>query len=165
MKPLTSHTCKLTDAQAGALDAALKARDWKPRTVPYARFAYESDKCNVVFYESGKLVVQGKGSQEFIEFVLEPEILKEVKLGYETVLNPDLLLPRLALFLRCRMSSVARHFQHGAVGGGPHGCRTRVVTVRSSPNKLPTSRATGFSSGESTEASMGIKEHEPFSAR
>lgn len=97
MKPLTSHTCKLTDAQAGALDTALKARDWKPRTVPYARFAYESDKCNVVFYESGKLVVQGKGTQEFIEFVLEPEILKEVKLGYETVLNPDLLLPRFGV--------------------------------------------------------------------
>ena len=97
MKPLTSHTCKLTDAQALALNAALLARDWKPRTVPYARFAYESDKCNIVFYESGKLVVQGKGTQEFIEFVLEPEILKEVKLGYETVLNPDLLLPRFGV--------------------------------------------------------------------
>jgi len=97
VKPLTSHTCKLTDAQASALNAALLARDWKPRTVPYARFAYESDKCNIVFYESGKLVVQGKGTQEFIEFVLEPEILKEVKLGYETVLNPDLLLPRFGV--------------------------------------------------------------------
>jgi len=97
VKPLTSHTCKLTDAQALALNAALLARDWKPRTVPYARFAYESEKCSVVFYESGKLVVQGKGTQEFIEFVLEPEILKEVKLGYETVLNPDLLLPRFGV--------------------------------------------------------------------
>jgi ribonuclease HIII len=92
-----SHTCKLTDGQAQALNAALLARSWQPRTVPYARFAYESDKCNVVFYESGKLVVQGKGTQEFIEFVLEPEILKEVKLGYETVLNPDLLLPRFGV--------------------------------------------------------------------
>jgi len=97
VKPLTSHTCKLTDAQALALNAALLARDWKPRTVPYARFAYESEKCSVVFYESGKLVVQGKGTQEFIEFILEPEILKEVKLGYETVLNPDLLLPRFGV--------------------------------------------------------------------
>jgi len=97
VKPLTSHTCKLTDAQAQALNAGLLARDWKPRTVPYARFAFESDKCNIVFYESGKLVVQGKGTQEFIEFVLEPEILKEVKLGYETVLNPDLLLPRFGV--------------------------------------------------------------------
>ena len=97
MKPLISHTCKLTDGQALALNAALLARDWKPRTVPYARFAFESDKCNIVFYESGKLVVQGKGTQEFIEFLLEPEILKEVKLGYETVLNPDLLLPRFGV--------------------------------------------------------------------
>jgi ribonuclease HIII len=97
MKPLTMHTDKLTDAQASALQAALVARNWQPRTVPYARFAFESDKCNVVFYESGKLVVQGKGTQEFVEFLLEPEILQQVKLGYETVLNPDLLLPRFGV--------------------------------------------------------------------
>jgi ribonuclease HIII len=97
MKPLTIHTCKLTDEQASALDAALRARHWKLRTVPYARFAFESDKANVVFYESGKLVVQGKGTQEFIEFLLEPEILKQAKLGYETVLNPELLLPRIGV--------------------------------------------------------------------
>src|SRR5262249_51059000 len=67
------------------------------RKVPYARFAAEKEKVNVVFYESGKLVVQGKGTQEFVEFVLEPEILKEARLGYETVLNPELLLPRLGV--------------------------------------------------------------------
>lgn len=97
MKPLTIHTCKLTDEQASALDAALRARNWKPREVPYARFAFESDKCNIVLYESGKLVVQGKGTQEFIEFLLEPEILKQARLGYETVLNPELLLPRIGV--------------------------------------------------------------------
>jgi ribonuclease HIII len=97
VKPLTIYTGKLTNAQADLLKAALVARDWKPREVPYARFAFESDKCNVVFYESGKLVVQGKGTQEFVEFILEPEILKEVKLGYETILNPELLLPRLGV--------------------------------------------------------------------
>jgi ribonuclease HIII len=97
VKLLTIHTCKLTDEQASALDAALRARNWKPREVPYARFAFESEKANIVFYESGKLVVQGKGTQEFIEFLLEPEILKQAKLGYETVLNPDLLLPRIGV--------------------------------------------------------------------
>jgi len=91
------HTGKLTDAQASALQAALVARNWQPRTVPYARFAFESDKTNIVFYESGKLVVQGKGTQEFVEFVLEPEILQQARLGYETVLNPDLLLPRFGV--------------------------------------------------------------------
>ena len=97
MKPLTAYTCKLTDEQASALDAALRARDWKPREVPYARFAFESPKANIVFYESGKLVVQGKGTQEFIEFVLEPEVLKQARLGYETILNPELLLPRIGV--------------------------------------------------------------------
>jgi ribonuclease HIII len=97
VKPLTSHTCKLTDAQANALKELLEAQSYKFREVPYARFAAEKDKLNVVFYESGKLVLQGKGTQEFIEFVLEPEILKEAKLGYETILNPELLAPRLGV--------------------------------------------------------------------
>ena len=97
MKPLTSYTCKLTGEQASALEAALRARHWKFREVPYARFAFESEKANVVFYQSGKLVVQGKGTQEFIEFLLEPEILKQARLGYETVLNPELLLPRIGV--------------------------------------------------------------------
>jgi len=97
VKPLTSYTCKLTDEQATALQAHLKDCSFKPRDVPYARFAGEKDKLNVVFYESGKLVVQGKGTQEFIEFVIEPEILKQARLGYEAVLNPDLMLPRFGV--------------------------------------------------------------------
>ena len=97
MKPLTSYTCKLTDPQAATLRTRLQAHSWRFREVPYARFAAEKEKTNVVFYESGKLVVQGKGTQEFVEFVLEPEILQEARLGYEAILNPDLLLPRLGV--------------------------------------------------------------------
>ena len=97
MNPLTSYTCKLTNEQAATLKSCLDARSYKLRQVPYARFAGEKEKTNVVFYESGKLVVQGKGTQEFVEFVLEPEVLKQAKLGYETVLNPDLLLPRIGV--------------------------------------------------------------------
>ena len=97
MKPLTSYTCKLTDAQADALRQLLQERNYKFREVPYARFAAEKDKLNAVFYESGKLVLQGKDTQEFIEFVLEPEILKEAKLGYEAVLNPELMIARIGV--------------------------------------------------------------------
>ena len=97
VKPLTSYTCKLNEAQATALKAYMEEHHFKFRDVPYARFAGEKGKLNLVFYESGKLVVQGKETQEFIEFVLEPEILKEARLGYEAVLNPDLLLPRLGV--------------------------------------------------------------------
>jgi ribonuclease HIII len=97
VQPLTSHTCILTDAQAATLKSWLQSHGYKFREVPYARFAAEKEKTNVVFYESRKLVLQGKGTQDFVEFVLEPEILKEAKLGYEEVLDPDLLLPRLGI--------------------------------------------------------------------
>lgn len=97
MKPLTLYTCKLTNDQGAALHAWLRDHGYKFREVPYARFAAERDKTGIVFYESSKLVVQGKGTQEFVEFVLEPEILKQARLGYEAVLNPELLLPRLGV--------------------------------------------------------------------
>ena len=97
MKPLNVHTFKLTEGQAAALRAWLDAHSYRFREVPHARFAAEGEKVNVVFYESGKLVIQGKKAQEFVEFVLEPEILKEARLGYEAVHNPELLLPRLGV--------------------------------------------------------------------
>jgi ribonuclease HIII len=96
-RPLTSHTCKLTDAQAAVLHAHLKENSFEFREVPYARFAGQKEKLNVVFYESGKVVVQGRGTQEFVEFVLEPRILQQAKLGYEEVLNPDLILARFGV--------------------------------------------------------------------
>lgn len=97
MKLLTSYTGKLSEAQAALLKNHLSESGFEFRAVPYAKFAGAKDKLNVVLYESGKLVVQGKRTQEFIEFVLEPQIIGEAKLGYETVLNPELLLPRLGI--------------------------------------------------------------------
>ncbi len=97
MKPLTSYTGKLSEAQATLVKKHLSENNFEFRKVSYAAFAGAKEKLNVVFYESGKLVVQGKGTQEFIEFVLEPQILGEAKLGYEAVLNPELLLPRLGI--------------------------------------------------------------------
>jgi ribonuclease HIII len=87
----------LTETQATSLQKYLQENHFEFRQVPYTKFAGAKDKLNVVFYESGKLVLQGKGTQEFIEFVLEPQILGEAKLGYEAVLNPELLLPRLGI--------------------------------------------------------------------
>jgi len=97
VKPLTSYTGKLTDAEAKALLVWLRGHDYEFREVPYARFAAAKPQVNVVHYESGKLVVQGKGTQEFVEFVLEPQILGEARLGYEAILNPEMLLPRLGV--------------------------------------------------------------------
>ena len=95
--PLTSHTMTLTPEQATTLRVYLRDHDFVFRDVPYAEFAAAKPQTNVVFYTSGKVVIQGKGTQEFIEFVLEPLILKEAKLGYEEVLNPELLAPRIGV--------------------------------------------------------------------
>jgi ribonuclease HIII len=97
VKPLTSYTCQLAGPEASALAANLRARGYEFRTLPYAKFAAAKDKVNVVLYESGKLVVQGKGTQDFVEFLLEPEILRQARVGYETVLDPELLWPRLGV--------------------------------------------------------------------
>jgi ribonuclease HIII len=97
VNPITSYTAKLTDEQAKLLEWHLRENNFEPRTVPYARFAGSKPDLNIVFYESGKLVVQGKKTQEFVEFELEPLILKEAKLGYETTLNPELLAPRIGV--------------------------------------------------------------------
>jgi ribonuclease HIII len=95
--PLISYTCKLSEAEAKALEAYLRRQGYEFRQLPYARFAAEKEKVNLVFYESSKLVVQGKGTQEFVEFVLEPEILKQARIGYESILNPEMLQPRLGV--------------------------------------------------------------------
>src|SRR3954464_10500990 len=95
--PLNSYTVKLTPAQAATLRVYMRDQDFVFRDVPFAEFAGAKGQVNVVFYTSGKLVVQGKGTREFIEFVLEPLILKEAKIGYEEVLNPELLAPRIGV--------------------------------------------------------------------
>jgi ribonuclease HIII len=96
-KPITSYTTKLTSEQATTLEWHMREHGFEPRTVPYAKFAGSKPDLNVVFYESGKLVVQGKKTQEFVEFELEPLVLKEARLGYEADLKPELLDPRIGV--------------------------------------------------------------------
>ncbi len=91
------YTMTLDSDRASVLETYLKSHGYEFRDVPYARFAASKEKVNVVCYQSGKLVVQGKGTQEFVEFVLEPHILKEARLGYESLFNPETLLPRLGI--------------------------------------------------------------------
>jgi len=49
-------------------------------------------------YEKGpKVVVQGKETEDFVRFHLEPEILKEARIGYEEVLNPEMFEPHFGI--------------------------------------------------------------------
>jgi ribonuclease HIII len=97
MDPVTIYTIKLNDEQATLVKAYLDSHGFKPQEVPYARFAGKSESANVVFYESGKLVIQGKGTEDFVRFFLEPDVLKEAKLGYDEVLNPKAFEPHIGV--------------------------------------------------------------------
>lgn len=90
-KKLASYTLKVTDEQLTKLGDLLAARGWERFDVAYARFAFRNDaaKVNVTGYESKKVVVAGKGTEEFVSMVIEPEITGAAKLGYDEVLHPD----------------------------------------------------------------------------
>ena len=88
---MTSYTTKLTEAQAAALETLVRGGTYDLREIPYARFSGARKDHNLTYYTSGKLVVQGKGTRDFVEFVLEPQILGAAKMGYEAVLDPTLL--------------------------------------------------------------------------
>ena len=85
----TMYTIKLDDGQMEKLNFTLDSRGWFPKEVQHARFAYNGDRVNVVAYTSGKVVVQGKMTEDFVQNVLEPEVTGEFLLGYEEVNNPE----------------------------------------------------------------------------
>lgn len=97
-KPKAMHVCPLTAAQAEKLRALLTERGWKFAERPYMLFFAESGKVNVSVYEKGpKIVVAGKGTEEFVTFTLEPEVLGEAKLGYEEVHDPAMFEPHFGI--------------------------------------------------------------------
>ncbi len=97
-KPITLHTCALTHEQAVKLRVLLTERGWKFEERPYTLYFAQKDKLTVAVYEKGpKCVVQGRGTQEFVQFTLEPEVLGEAKLGYEEVSNPEMFEPHFGV--------------------------------------------------------------------
>jgi ribonuclease HIII len=88
-KKISLYTIKLSEAEADKLETWCKARGWGEYEVAYARFAYKGPKINLVMYNSGKLVIQGKMTQDFVQDVLEPEITLSAELGYDEVHHPE----------------------------------------------------------------------------
>ncbi len=71
-----SFVAKIDLTLANKLLSELKERGFEISTPPYTLFSGKKKGLTCTLYSSGKLVVQGKESAEFIEFYLEPEILK-----------------------------------------------------------------------------------------
>lgn len=61
-------------------------------------FFAQKNKLSVAIYEKGpKMLVQGKGVEEFVQFELEPKILGEANLGYEEVHSPEMFEPHFGV--------------------------------------------------------------------
>ncbi|MDR0727859.1 MAG: ribonuclease HIII [Puniceicoccales bacterium] len=86
---ITCYSGQLTLEQAEKLRNTLEMQQWEPKAVPHARYAYYGNNVNVVVYLSGKMVVQGTGTEEFVQFTLEPEILRKIVLGYDEQRHPE----------------------------------------------------------------------------
>ena len=95
---MTSHTASLTLAQVKILRAALEQQGFDFETKPYAIFSARKGKLNVTVYEKGpKVLIQGKDTEDFIRFTLEPEVTGVAKLDYEEVLDPDKFSPHFGI--------------------------------------------------------------------
>jgi ribonuclease HIII len=91
------HTQKLSPEEAEKLKTWCQERGWQPYAVNFAAFAFKGDGVNVVFYESGKLVVQGKKTQDFVLYTLEGSLTPKAALGYDDVLHPEWFEPHAGL--------------------------------------------------------------------
>ena len=86
----STYTYSLTSSEQLRLEQELSHPDFEKREVPYARMAGRKQGLNIVSYESGKCVIQGKNAKEWITFTFEPVVLQRAELGYETILNPEI---------------------------------------------------------------------------
>ena len=92
-----SFTIPLSLPQQERLEQTLKQGNYLPFSVPHTKIAVQGDKVSINLYNSGKLVVQGKGAQDWITFVLEPHILGEARIGYEHVHDPAAAQPHMGI--------------------------------------------------------------------
>lgn len=88
-KAKTLYTLKLDPGQIEKLRAWFDAHTWAFYAVDHALFAFKGDQVNVVAYKSGKVVIQGKKTEDFVAYVLEAEITGTPQLGYEEVNHPE----------------------------------------------------------------------------
>lgn len=90
-KKATLYTLKLDDAQMEKVRAYCDYHLWEFYSVDHAKFAYKhkTKRVNVTAYNSGKVVIAGKGMEDFVRDFIEAEVTMEARLGYEEFHNPE----------------------------------------------------------------------------
>jgi ribonuclease HIII len=95
---VNSYTHPLTSEQATKLRSLLTELGFEFSPKQYTLFFAQKNKLSVAVYEKGpKVLIQGKGVEEFVQFELEPKILGEAKLGYEEVHAPEMFEPHFGV--------------------------------------------------------------------
>jgi ribonuclease HIII len=95
---MTSHTAPLTAVQVAKLRSVLELQGFEFVPKQYTIFAAKKDKLNVSVYEKGpKVLIQGRDTEDFIRFTLEPLVTGEAKLGYEEIADPEHFAPHFGI--------------------------------------------------------------------
>ena len=96
--PLTTYTVEIPAPAVESLKMILERDGFEFSAKPYAFYSAKKGKLNVTVYEKGpKVLVQGKDTEDFVKFTLEPEVLGEARLGYEEVTNPEMFAPHFGI--------------------------------------------------------------------
>lgn len=97
-KAITLYNTPLTPEQAVKLRILLQGEGYKFEERPYTLYFAQKDKLTIAVYEKGpKVVIQGRGTGDFVTYKLEPDILGEAKLGYDEVLKPEMFEPHFGI--------------------------------------------------------------------
>jgi ribonuclease HIII len=95
---VNSYTHSLTNEQVTKLRALLKELRFAFTPKEWTIFFAQKNKLSVAVYQKGpKVLVQGRGVEDFVQFELEPKILEEAKLGYEEVHSPEMFEPHFGV--------------------------------------------------------------------
>ncbi|MEJ6571303.1 MAG: ribonuclease HIII [Akkermansiaceae bacterium] len=88
----------IKDSDIETIRAILDEAGFEFKEKPYAHFSAKKGKLNVTVYEKGpKVLVQGKETEDFVKFTLEPLVLGEARLGYEEVNEPEMFEPHFGI--------------------------------------------------------------------
>ncbi|WP_174583077.1 ribonuclease HIII [Candidatus Methylacidithermus pantelleriae] len=93
----SSYTVRLSREEIEQLRHHLEQKDFLFEPLAHGYFRARKGTLHISAYHSGAVVVQGKGTNDFVSFVLEPEILGEARLGYEEELFPEWFEPHIGV--------------------------------------------------------------------
>ena len=93
-----TYTLALSDEQVAILKDFLSRDGFDFQEKEHALYSAKRGKLNVTVYRKGpKVLVQGKETEDFVKFILEPEVVGEARLGYEEHWQAEMFEPHFGI--------------------------------------------------------------------